>query len=35
MEHDKDKVQKHIEKIKKVTSGKDIIAGIHNYCDRW
>jgi len=35
MEHDEDKVQKHIEKIKKATSGKDIIAGIHNYCDRW
>ena len=35
MEHDQDKIQKHIAKIKEVTSGEDIIASIHNYCDRW
>jgi len=35
MEHGNEKIQKQIEKIKKVTSGKDIISGIHNYCDRW
>jgi hypothetical protein len=35
MEYDQDKIQKHIAKIKKVTSGENIIAGIHNYCDRW
>lgn len=35
MEQDNDKVQRHIEKIKKATSGENIIAGIHNYCDRW
>ena len=35
MEHDKEEIQNHIDKIKKVTSANDIIAGIHNYCDRW
>ena len=35
MEHEEEEIQKHIDKIKSVTSGENIIAGIHNYCDRW
>jgi len=35
MEIDKEKIQQHIEKLKKASSDKDIIPGIHNYCDRW
>jgi hypothetical protein len=35
MEHSEEEIKKHIEKIDRAISDKDIISGIHNYCDRW
>ena len=34
-EHKKEDIDNYIDKLDEVLSGKDIISGIHNYCDRW
>ena len=35
MEIDKEKIQRHIQKLHEANSAPGIISGIHNYCDRW
>ncbi|NPD44964.1 MULTISPECIES: hypothetical protein [unclassified Lentimicrobium] len=35
MEHKREDIEGHKKRLKEMVNSKDIISGIHNYCDRW